>query len=172
MVGVRYTLDPNQSGSPKGQHQARECPSHPCTHSARHPAHLSSASVPLPVGYFVPATSGSYTFKMSADDYGFMWLDTATTTGAKSAPPTGGNALVQNQCCGVNYSSAVTLTAGQGYAFRAQFANAANGTPGHLTLYCGTAGVNGAFNVFSSGGPCGGLYYNPATISSTNNPGY
>ena len=136
-------------------------------------SHLSAPhhSAPLPVGYFVPATSGSYMFKMAADDYGFMWLDTAQTTGAASAPPTGGNALVQNLCCTPATSGALTLTAGQGYAIRAQFANAANGSSGSLTLYCSTNGGQ-TWNVFASSNPCGTFYYNPATISSTTSPGY
>ena len=137
-------------------------------------SHLSAPphSAPLAVGYFVPANSGTYYFKMGADDYGFMWLDTATTTGAKSAPPTGGNALVQNQCCSTTISAGITLTAGQGYPIRLQFANANNKSSGGLTISCSTNGVSGAYNAFTSGGPCGTLYYNPATTSSTTNPAY
>jgi hypothetical protein len=110
---------------------------------------------------------------MYFDDSGFMWLDTASTGGAASQQPTLGNALLSGFCCASLTSTTLQLNAGQGYPIRFQFGNDL-GSPstnvGQLIWSCSING--GTYERFTTGGPCGTLYYNPATTTSATLPGY
>ena len=135
---------------------------------------LLSASrlVSPPVGYFVPQTTTTFNLLLESDDSSFMWLDTASTGGAASQPPNNGNTLATAFYGTDGESQPLKLNAGQGYPIRLQYGNLCQGgtNPGHLTLYCSING--GAWTSFTTGGPCGTLYYNPATTTSATYPGY
>jgi hypothetical protein len=83
------------------------------------------------LGYFVPATTETYTFYTSSDDASYLWVGANAITGF-----TTGNALVNNGGShGVETASgSIALTAGVRYAIRIQTGN--GGGPGsHATSF-------------------------------------
>jgi small subunit ribosomal protein S27Ae len=83
------------------------------------------------LGYFVPATTETYTFFTSSDDASYLWIGATAVSGF-----TTGNALVNNGGShGVETASgSIALTAGVRYAIRIQTGN--GGGPGsHATSF-------------------------------------
>jgi hypothetical protein len=83
------------------------------------------------LGYFVPATTETYTFYTSSDDGSYLWIGANAVSGF-----TTGNALVNNGGShGVETASgSIALTAGVRYAIRIQTGN--GGGPGsHATSF-------------------------------------
>jgi hypothetical protein len=83
------------------------------------------------LGYFVPATTETYTFYTSSDDASYLWVGANAVSGF-----TTGNALVNNGGShGVETASgSIALTAGVRYAIRIQTGN--GGGPGsHATSF-------------------------------------
>lgn len=118
---------------------------------------LSIASTPTStsvqwVGYFIPATTETYTFYTISDDASYLWLGTTAVTGFTTV-----NALVNNGGShgAVEVSGTVALTAGQKYAIRIQSGN--GGGPGsHATSFSTpTIAKTSTFT--------GRIFYNPVT---------
>jgi hypothetical protein len=83
------------------------------------------------LGYFVPATTETYTFFTNSDDASYLWIGATAVTGF-----TTGNALVDNGGThgAQERSGSVALTAGVRYAIRIQTGN--GGGPGtHSTSF-------------------------------------
>ena len=83
------------------------------------------------LGYFVPATTETYTFYISSDDASYLWIGANAVSGF-----TTGNALIDNGGLhgSVEVSGTIALTAGLRYAIRIQTGN--NGGPGtHSTSF-------------------------------------
>jgi GLEYA domain len=83
------------------------------------------------LGYFVPATTETYTFYTSSDDASYLWIGANAVAGF-----TTGNALIDNGGLhgSVEVSGTIALTAGLRYAIRIQTGN--NGGPGaHATSF-------------------------------------
>jgi hypothetical protein len=83
------------------------------------------------VGYFVPATTETYTFYTSSDDGSYLWVGANAVSGF-----TTGNALVNNGGDhGVETASgSIALTAGVRYAIRIQTGNG-GGAGSHATSF-------------------------------------
>jgi hypothetical protein len=81
------------------------------------------------LGYFRPQTSGSYTFYISSDDAGYLWVGANALSGF-----TTGNAIASNpgEHGTLEDSGNITLVAGQLYGFRVQVGN--NSGPGEVTI--------------------------------------
>jgi hypothetical protein len=83
------------------------------------------------LGYFVPATTETYTFFISSDDASYLWIGANAVSGF-----TTGNALINNggTHAAVELSATIALTAGVRYAIRIQTGN--GGGPGsHATSF-------------------------------------
>jgi GLEYA domain len=83
------------------------------------------------LGYFVPATTETYTFYTSSDDGSYLWIGANAVSGF-----TTGNALIDNggEHGSIEVSGTISLTAGLRYAIRIQTGN--NGGPGsHSTSF-------------------------------------
>jgi hypothetical protein len=83
------------------------------------------------LGYFVPATTETYTFFISSDDASYLWIGANAVSGF-----TTGNALINNggTHAAVELSATIALTAGVRYAIRIQTGN--GGGPGsHSTSF-------------------------------------
>jgi GLEYA domain len=83
------------------------------------------------LGYFVPATTETYTFYTSSDDASYLWVGANAVSGF-----TTGNALVNNggTHAAETASGSIALTAGVRYAIRIQTGN--GGGPGsHATSF-------------------------------------
>lgn len=81
------------------------------------------------LGYFRPPTTGTYTFYISSDDAGYLWVGSTavsgfTTANALASAP-GEHALTED-------SGTIAMTAGELYGFRAQVGN--NGGPGEVII--------------------------------------
>ena len=104
------------------------------TGTASTPSTFASASINATtsyqyLGYFRPPTTGDYTFYLSSDDAGYMWVGgnavSGFTTGNATASNPGEHATLED-------SGTVTMTAGQLYGFRVQVGN--NGGPGEVII--------------------------------------
>jgi hypothetical protein len=83
------------------------------------------------LGYFVPATTETYTFFINSDDGSYLWIGANAVSGF-----TTGNALVNNggSHAATELSATIALTAGVRYAIRIQTGN--GGGPGtHSTSF-------------------------------------
>ena len=83
------------------------------------------------LGYFVPATTETYTFFINSDDASYLWIGTNAVSGF-----TTGNALINNggTHAATELSATIALTAGVRYAIRIQTGN--GGGPGsHATSF-------------------------------------
>jgi hypothetical protein len=83
------------------------------------------------LGYFVPATTETYTFFINSDDGSYLWIGANAVSGF-----TTGNALINNggSHAAVELSATIALTAGVRYAIRIQTGN--GGGPGsHATSF-------------------------------------
>ena len=83
------------------------------------------------LGYFVPATTETYTFFINSDDASYLWIGANAVSGF-----TTGNALINNggSHAAIELSATIALTAGVSYAIRIQTAN--GGGPGlHATSF-------------------------------------
>jgi hypothetical protein len=83
------------------------------------------------LGYFVPATTETYTFFINSDDASYLWIGANAVSGF-----TTGNALINNggTHAAVELSATIALTAGVRYAIRIQTGN--GGGPGsHSTSF-------------------------------------
>lgn len=75
----------------------------------------------IAIGYFVPPTTGTYTFYTSSDDYSGVWVGSIASD---VSGRTSGNAIVNNGMGGTGgqantkRSGTISLTAGQPYAIR------------------------------------------------------
>jgi hypothetical protein len=83
------------------------------------------------LGYFVPATTETYTFFINSDDASYLWIGANAVSGF-----TTGNALINNggTHAATELSATIALTAGVRYAIRIQTGN--GGGPGsHATSF-------------------------------------
>ena len=83
------------------------------------------------LGYFVPATTETYTFFINSDDASYLWIGANAVSGF-----TTGNALINNggSHAAIELSATIALTAGVSYAIRIQTANGSG--PGiHATSF-------------------------------------
>ena len=83
------------------------------------------------LGYFVPATTETYTFFINSDDGSYLWIGANAVSGFTTA-----NALINNggSHAAVELSATIALTAGVRYAIRIQTGN--GGGPGtHSTSF-------------------------------------
>ena len=83
------------------------------------------------LGYFVPATTETYTFFINSDDGSYLWIGATAVAGF-----TTGNALINNggSHAAVELSATIALTSGVRYAIRIQTGN--GGGPGtHSTSF-------------------------------------
>jgi hypothetical protein len=103
------------------------------------------------LGYFVPATTETYTFYTSSDDASYLWIGATAITGF-----TTGNALVNNGGShGVETASgSIALSAGVRYAIRIQTGN--GGGPGSHATYFSDAIAQ--TQIFTNR-----VFYNPVT---------
>ena len=83
------------------------------------------------LGYFVPATTETYTFFINSDDASYLWIGANAVSGF-----TTGNALINNggSHAAIELSATIALTAGVSYAIRIQTANG-NGPGIHATSF-------------------------------------
>jgi len=104
------------------------------------------------LGYFTPATSETYTFYVSCDDAGYLWVGSNALSGFSTSNATvnGGGEHAANQ-----YSGTVALTTGTKYPIRIQVGN--NGGPGSLATSFSTSTISQTNNF------TGRVSYNPAT---------
>lgn len=104
------------------------------------------------LGYFIPATTETYTFYINSDDASYLWIGSTAVSGFTVV-----NALINNgnEHGAVEVSGNVALTAGVRYAIRIQTGN--NGGPGsHATRF--STPTIAKTSVFT-----GRIFYNPIT---------
>ena len=104
------------------------------------------------LGYFLPATTETYTFYTSSDDGSFMWIGANALSGF-----TTGNATVSNggAHAQTEASGTAALTAGVYYPIRIQFGEIGGGDV--MSFNFSTATITKTTNV------TGRVFYNPAT---------
>lgn len=104
------------------------------------------------LGYFLPATTETYTFYTSSDDGSFMWIGANALSGF-----TTGNATVSNggAHAQTETSGTAALTAGVYYPIRIQFGEIGGGDV--MSFNFSTATITKTTNV------TGRVFYNPAT---------
>jgi hypothetical protein len=118
---------------------------------------LADANIPSTtsyqyLGYFTPTTSETYTFYVTCDDAGYLWVGSNALSGFSTSNATvnGGGEHGANQ-----YSGTIALTAGTKYPIRIQVGN--NGGPGFLATSFSTSTISKT-STFT-----GLVSYNPAT---------
>jgi len=104
------------------------------------------------LGYFVPATTETYTFFTNSDDGSYLWIGLTAVSGF-----TIGNAIVDNggSHAAQERSGTIALTAGVRYAIRIQTGN--GGGPGSHATSFSTPTITKT-SVFT-----GRIFYNPIT---------
>ena len=81
------------------------------------PAFTSNTSLQA-LGYFLPRTTDTYTFGLTCDDAGYVWIGTTAVTGF-----TTGNKLIRAQYDSGEVFGTINLTAGVYYPIRIQYGN-------------------------------------------------
>lgn len=103
-------------------------------------------------GYFLAPDTTTYTFYLSSDDAGFMWVGPTAVSGYTTA-----NALLKNPGLHgmIEVDNTISMVAGSYYPIRVQFGN--NGGAGGLEVNYATSSIakNRLFT--------GRLFYNPVT---------
>jgi hypothetical protein len=104
------------------------------------------------LGYFTPTTSETYTFYVTCDDAGYLWIGSNALSGfsISNATVNGGGEHGARE-----YSGTIALTAGTKYPIRIQVGN--NGGPGFLATSFSTSTISKT-STFT-----GLVSYNPAT---------
>jgi len=118
---------------------------------------LAIASMPVTtsvqwLGYFIPATTETYTFYTTSDDASYLWVGATAVSGFTVV-----NAIVKNggEHGAEEASGTIALTAGVRYAIRIQTGN--NGGPGSHATNFSTPTI-AKTSVFT-----GRIFYNPVT---------
>lgn len=101
------------------------------------------------LGYFVPATTETYTFFINSDDGSYLWIGTTAASGYTTS-----NALTGASYLGPG-TGTISLTAGEYYPIRLLYGNGPSG--GGLNLTYAHTGQT-ATNDFT-----GRIFYNPVT---------
>jgi hypothetical protein len=103
-------------------------------------------------GYFLAPTTTTYTFYLSSDDAGFMWIGPTAVSGYTTA-----NALLKNPGLHamIEVSNTINMVAGSYYPIRVQFGN--NGGNGGLEVNYATSTI-AKNRLFTDR-----LFYNPVT---------
>jgi hypothetical protein len=104
------------------------------------------------LGYFVPATTETYTFYLSSDDASYMWIGNNAVSGFSTANATVNNGGLHGS---VETSGTASLTAGVYYPIRIQYGENTGGD--YLTFNYSTATITKTTNV------TGKVFYHPAT---------
>lgn len=104
------------------------------------------------LGYFVPATTETYTFYLSSDDASYLWIGNNAVSGFSTANATVNNGGLHGA---VEVSGTASLTAGVYYPVRIQFGENTGGD--YLTFNYSTATIAKTTNV------SGKVFYHPAT---------
>jgi hypothetical protein len=104
------------------------------------------------LGYFVPATTETYTFYLSSDDASYMWIGNNAVSGFSTANATVNNGGLHGP---VEFSGTAALTAGVYYPIRVQYGENSGGDV--LTFNYSTATISKTTNV------TGRVFYHPAT---------
>jgi hypothetical protein len=104
------------------------------------------------LGYFVPATTETYTFYLSSDDASYMWIGNNAVSGFSTSNATVNNGGLHGP---VEFSGTAALTAGVYYPIRVQYGENSGGDV--LTFNYSTATISKTTNV------TGRVFYHPAT---------
>jgi len=103
-------------------------------------------------GYFKALTTDTYTFYLSSDDAGFMWIGPTAINGYTTT-----NAILKNPGIHamIEVNNTINMVAGSYYPIRVQFGNNGGGGGLEVNYSNGTVAKNRLFT--------GNLFYNPIT---------
>ena len=116
------------------------------------PAEATTTTSMQYLGYFKALTTDTYTFYLSSDDAGFMWVGPTAVNGYTTS-----NALLQNPGLHamIEVNNTISMVAGSYYPIRVQFGNNEGGGGLEVNYSNSTVAKNRLFT--------GSLFYNPIT---------